>query len=190
MTKFNLNEEIEKAEQEHNIKGESDWYELKEGGNIIRILTPMIIFPQHFSKAGYKGICLGKDVCPGCKEDSNISIKWLCWVWDKGNLEESNVKPEDHEIKLARLPHKVAKQIQDYQNNPEYAFDEAPMPYDLTISAKNAGTKEVEYNTTAARTNTDVPIEVMEKLSTKNSTQEIKEKIKEKKLKELGIDNF
>jgi hypothetical protein len=30
--------------------------------------------------------------------------------------------------------------------NPEYAFEEVPMPYNITLQATNAGTKDVDYS--------------------------------------------
>ena len=50
-------------------------------------------------------------------------------------------------------PVKVYRQIEALQENPDYRFDEVPMPYDLTLNAKAAGTKEVVYTILPARAN-------------------------------------
>ena len=41
--------------------------------------------------------------------------------------------------------------IEKLQRDADYAFDEVPMPYDITINAKGAGTKDVEYTVIPAR---------------------------------------
>lgn len=199
--KFDLNEEMEKAGKEGNLPqggNETEWFKIKEGDNKVRIMSAFIVFPQHYSpnKTSYSGICLGKDLkCPGCIEDDKRAeqkkadpegtknlgftrnIRWFGWLWDYS----------DSQFKLAKLPHKVMKQIQAYQNNPEYAFSEAPMPYDITISAKGAGTKEVDYNVTAARQNTPVPEDAQKAYEKSTSPTYIKDKMKVKKAHELGI---
>lgn len=178
MADFDLNAAINDAEATWPSDGSKEWFKIEEGDNRIRILTPLMVYPQHYNPAGYKGICLGKDAgCPGCANDEKPSIKWLCWVIDR----------KDGEVKLAKLPHAVAKQLQAYQNDPEYAFSEAPMPYDVTIKAKNAGTTDVEYNTVAGRTSEPVPEETMEELLKKTTPEDVKARAKEKKLKELGL---
>lgn len=198
--KFDMNSEMESAAKEYGFdanQNNSSWLKITEGDNKIRVLTPLIVLAQHYNKSGYTGICLGKDLkCPGCAEDdrrvahnnslpakskdklqSTRNIKWLGWVIDYKDLE----------VKLAKLPHKVAQQLQALQNNPEYAFAEAPMPYDITINAKDAGKTTVAYLVSAARQNTPVAEEFMKKLERQSSVDDIKEKMKAKKAKELGL---
>lgn len=178
---FDLNSQISQAEENFGLgeRKSSDWYKMIEGLNApIRVLTAMTVFPQHFNPKGYSGICLGKEKgCPGCKEETNISVKWLCWILDK----------TDNEIKLFKMPHTIAKMLQAYQNNPEYAFSEAPMPYDIMITTKGVGTKEVDYSVAAARTNTPVEQETLDKMAKLTSVEDIKDRIKHKKSKELGL---
>jgi hypothetical protein len=56
-------------------------------------------------------------------------FKWLCYVLDR----------RDAKVKPFFMPHTIYKIIEGFQQNPEYAFDEVPMPYDITIVAKGAG---------------------------------------------------
>jgi hypothetical protein len=57
------------------------------------------------------------------------------------------------------MPVAIANAIGGFQADPEYAFDEMPMPYDININAQNAGTKEVVYNVIPARNNTSLTAE-------------------------------
>jgi hypothetical protein len=54
------------------------------------------------------------------------------------------------------MPATFYDQIEALQTNPEYAFDEVPMPYEITLNAKGAGSKEVVYTVTPARANTSL----------------------------------
>ena len=46
------------------------------------------------------------------------------------------------------------KQIEALQLDPEYAFEEVPMPYDITINAIGAGDIKVKYTVVPASSNT------------------------------------
>ena len=58
---------------------------------------------------------------------------------------------EPNEEARRYLPHVIYKAIEALQLNPDYEFREVPMSYDITINAKKAGTKEVEYQLLPAR---------------------------------------
>jgi hypothetical protein len=64
------------------------------------------------------------------------TFKWLCYILDR----------RDGKVKPYFMPHTIAKALDALQGDPDYAFDDMPMPYDINIKTKNAGTKEVEYN--------------------------------------------
>lgn len=66
----------------------------------------------------------------------------------------NGIDRKDGKIKPFFMPNTIYKDIEKFQRDPEYVFDEVPMPYDVTIHAVGAGTKDVEYTTVAARTNT------------------------------------
>jgi hypothetical protein len=50
----------------------------------------------------------------------------------------------DGKFKLFFMPNTIYKQIEALQENPDYEFTDVPMPYDITINAKGAGSKDVE----------------------------------------------
>ena len=49
------------------------------------------------------------------------------------------------------MPKTILKAIADYEDNSFYKFENAPMPYDIIVKAKNAGTMEVEQRSLSAR---------------------------------------
>lgn len=181
MSNFNLNDTLEAAEKEMGVS-DSKWFKIQEGSNKVRILTPLFAYASHFKK----GACLGKEQCPECianskeadeKKHSKPSIKFLCHVLDH----------KDGEVKLAQLPYGIAKSLQTLQNDPDYSFNEAPMPYDIKINAEGAGTKEVKYSVIAAPKREPVSEDVIEKLKGMHSPEQVKESMKNKRMKELGI---
>ena len=172
---------IEETEKAHGIKSGGDWFKIEEGANKVRILTTFAVLPQHFSKGGYSGVCIGEDKgCPGCKEESTLSIKWLCWILDY----------KDNKVKLAKLPHTVAKAIKALQDDPDYSFEDAPIPYDTKINAKNAGTKEVEYSVVPSPKREEVSAEILEQVKSESAPEEIVQKMKDKVIKNLQFDDM
>lgn len=62
----------------------------------------------------------------------------------------------------------------------DFGFEDVPMPYDITIMAKGAGSKEVEYTVVGARQNTPLTAEEVKEFESKPSLDEVIEKLKEK----------
>lgn len=113
-----------KKADEAGLIGGGSYLKLQEGDNRIRLMSECLEHPGEFN---------GKP-----------TFKWLCYVIDR----------TDGKVKPFFMPHTIYKHIEALQMNPEYTFEEVPMPYDITIHAKSAGKLEVEYTITAARTNT------------------------------------
>jgi len=124
------------------------WFKISEGNNKIRILCEPRIIVEKFNV----GICYTD--CGYCKKgEEGLSTKYLTWIIDR----------KDEQVKLAKLPYKVTQNIRAFMDNEEYGFNDFPAPYDVTIHAVNAGTKEVKYTLTASRKNTPVtPEELLE----------------------------
>ena len=80
------------------------------------------------------------------------------------------------------MPHTIFKAIRDLQKSEDYAFSEIPMPYDLTIQAKGAGTKEVEYTVVPARQNSDLTPVELANISKKRALSEVHKALKEKEI--------
>ncbi len=104
--------------------GKGQYFKVKEGANKIRLLSPCIPY-----RSEYKG---------------QVNVKFPAWIIDRA----------DGVIKLYFMPQTILNAIGGLQMSDDFGFVEVPMPYDLTIMAKNAGTKEVEYTVVGARNNT------------------------------------
>lgn len=104
-----------KKAEEAGLVGGGDYLKLKEGDNKFRLLSECL---PHANE--YQG---------------QRTFKWLCYVLDR----------KDGKVKPFFMPHTIYKQIVVLQTDEDYEFHDVPMPYDLNIHAKGAGTKEVKY---------------------------------------------
>lgn len=77
-------------------------------------------------------------------------------------------------LKLAFLPYTIAKAVGEFENKPDYAFTEVPLPYDISISAKGAGTRDVEYSVIPARSNTPVPPAALAALEKERAIEDLR----------------
>ncbi len=125
MTKVNFAAAREKAEEAGLLKSGGIYNKtLKNGDNRFRLVSECLEHPGTYN--------------------GRATFKWLCLVLDRV---DGNVKPYF-------MPNNIYEQIEALQMNPDYAFDEVPMPYDLTLNIKGVKTKDVKYNLVAARQNT------------------------------------
>jgi len=154
-----------KQDQKEMGRG-SDFFKFAEGDNRIRVMAMPKVVASHF--LGGKGVtCYG--MTKGCPHDHDkIDTKWLTWVLHEGTL------------KLARLPWTVVDYLANLEANPEYSFTEYPMPYDIIVTAKGAGTMDVEYTPIAARQNTPVDEVYLNDLRSKKTPEEIVDEMKRK----------
>lgn len=129
--------------------GKGDYFKPTEGGNRIRLLSACLPHESVFN---------GKK-----------TFKWLCQVLDR----------KDGQIKPYFMPNTIYKMIADLQMDPDYAFTEVPMPYDVTINATGAGSKEVKYSVFPARENVALTVEEQNALTAAPSITELQQKIRE-----------
>lgn len=171
---YSFNDRLKEDEKEHNLSRGDDWFKFTEGENKLRILSESTFIAEHFKQ----GTCYGKDKgCPFHGEnDEKASSKWLIWILDR----------TDNKIKLAKFPYKIIKGIGDLQTNEDYAFEDVPMPYDITINAKNAGTLTVEYSIIPSPKLIELTEDEASDLESKTNTEEIVEKMKEKQIEKNG----
>lgn len=144
----------------------NDWFKFKEGDNTIRILTEPVIFFEKFKT----GICYTNCGYQG-------TAKYLTWIYDR----------QDGKVKLAKIPYSIAEVLATYEKDEDYAFDGFPMPYDIKINAKGAGTKEVVY-TVLPKKAVAMADEVMHEVSKENTCEEIINKMKEKQIEKHKAD--
>lgn len=178
--KYNFLEQLNKDESNYQLGQRSGFFKIEEGDNKIRILSPSISIAQHFQGKKERPAICGGDNCSFNHKESPPQIKWLVYLWDY----------KDNKVKLARLPYTVIKAIAGFQQNPEYAFEDVPMPYDVTIQAKGAGTKEVAYTIIPARQNSPVSEEALNDLAGRKNILEVVDSMKNKAAKETQNDKL
>lgn len=156
---MNLAEQLARDTQENadQIKQSSGWFKFKEGKNVLRVLTcPVPLFEDYdlgvcYTDCGFQG-----------------DMKYLCHVIDKA----------DNKPKLWKIGIGLFKELAGLQASSRFAFDSFPMPYDLEINAKGAGTKKVEYSVLPG---IESPVQVPDKLTPCTDViEKLKEKNKEK----------
>lgn len=180
MAKQSLDESINMANKQYG--GPSQYLKLKDGDNLVRLLTPLEVVGKHFLKQGYKGICIGKEEgCEGCKYGDKPSAKWIGWAYAPEKWGDQIV----NELRLVEFGYKILTQLRDLQKDDEYGFEEFPMPYAVNIKTSNAGTTNVTY-TVMPRKETPLDEKMMEELTKKTPVPEIIEAMKEKRGKGAG----
>ncbi len=142
--------ERRKEAEKAGLLSSGDYLKLKEGPNRFRLMSECV--PHESSYQGKR------------------NFKWLCYVLDR----------VDGKVKPYFMPHTVYKQIEALQLNDDYAFADVPMPYDLTVNAKNAGTKEVEYTIVPARKESALNADEMSRLHAAKPLRELKTALDEK----------
>jgi len=122
-----------------------------------------------YKVAQEKATAAGKD--PKKVAMPSLSIKWMVWAYSFDT--ESFV--------ILDMANAIATALRTYMDSDEYGFKEFPMPYNITVTAKNAGTKEeVEYTVMAARQNTELDPNLLEDYAKLTPIQQIKERLQAK----------
>jgi hypothetical protein len=98
-------------------------------------------------------------------------FKWLVYVLDRA----------DGQVKPYFMPHSIMKMIKALQETDDYAFDEIPMPFDITINAKGAGTRDVEYSVVPARKSTPLTPDEQNAIDAKQPIEEYQRVTREKR---------
>jgi hypothetical protein len=127
-----------------------DYLKLTEGPNRMRLLSECIPHPGEYN--------------------GRRTFKWLCYVIDRS----------DGEVKPFFMAHTIYKAIEAFQMSEDYSFDGVPMPYDITVNAENAGTKEAKYSVVPARNNSEVTPQELTKFAQKKPLEELRAAIRGK----------
>lgn len=150
---------VMKDAEKKGLLSSGDYLKLKEGANRFRLVSECL---------AHEGEYQGKK-----------NFKWLCLVIDRA----------DGKVKPFFMPHIVYKQIVALQRSDDYAFDGVPMPYDLTINADGAGTKEVKYALMPARKESSLTQAENEAISAHKTISDVKKALDEKNAKNKGNGN-
>lgn len=157
---------VDEREKANEIDKSKDYFNIQEGENRIVLLTHCAPFAQKWTGSTY---------VPAERDEEGISIKGVCWVL------------QDGDIKLAKLPYTVVKQIRALMNDSDYAFDEFPMNRGINIKAIGAGTKEVEYTVIPSPKEYRAPQAILEALQGKPTPEDMIAKMREKAGKPTSI---
>jgi len=171
---YNFEAEMKEAEKNFGI-GKGDTFKFAEGDNRVRVMSPAKPLATHRISQKEFHTCYGAE--NGCKyhgdnEAPRTDVKFVMWVIDR----------KDGKVKLAFFPYTIMKNLATLQNDADYKFDELPMPYDITINANKAGTKEVTY-TVLAKKETPLTAEEVAEWSTQKPIEDMIERLKSKESK-------
>jgi hypothetical protein len=164
MTSFDFGQNRQQVEKQFNL-GKGEYFKVKEGANKIRLVSKPLPHPGN-----YKG-----------KE----TFKWLCQVIDLSDLDEHG--QPTNKVKPYFMPHRVYKDIEALQKDPDYAFDEIPMPYNINIQAEHAGSKEVKYTVIPSPKRISLTMEELKAIESAPTVEELQAKIWESE-KNAGVD--
>lgn len=100
--------------------------------------------------------CIGiKNDCPHHNEgDRKPSIKYPMYLYDL----------EAKKIVLAFVPYSVVRSLSTLQNSAEWAFENLPMPYDITVTYDPDATPAEMYRVLPIPRKEETPKEVLEEL--------------------------
>lgn len=132
---YNISEELEKDSL--SASRVANYFNIEPGNaNVCRVLTRGKEVKKHFlGKGNPKPVCYGYDEgCPVRKRDEETGEftsqhgdtfnQYILYVLDRS----------DGAAKLAFFPRAVMIAIGQLQQNPDYAFADMPMPYDIRIT--------------------------------------------------------
>jgi hypothetical protein len=157
-------------EGEEKAEKVSDFYKMKTGENKLRVLTQFERVNQ-LSVGEYPNAELKGMVDDYYVPKAGESVTTQGWAWA--------IVRETGEIKIFKASKGILKLLSTLRANDEYAFDDFPMPYDVTIH--NTGEGPNRYSITAARKNSPVTEVELAELEKKTPIADIISKIKEKK---------
>lgn len=157
------------AEEQGSSSG-SDFFKIPVGDTRIRILSEFEevkqVYEGEFPNAVYKGFHKDGDIMKsGCK------VRRSGWAW-------CIVRGKPDEQKIITFPIGLVAKIANLRRDPEYQWDEFPMPYDITIH--NTGEGGDRYSITPARSNVPVTEEEFADYTEKTKIEDIITRIKEK----------
>lgn len=151
---------VDDKEKEIEENKSKDYFNIAEGSQQFFLLSHFAPLTQVWDNAT-------KKYRSAVEGDKNPSIKGVCWVLQDGL------------VKQAKMPYTIVKSVKALAEDSEWEFT-IPFPHQLTLTAKNAGSKEVEYTLTPSPRKTEFTHEILDELSKKPTPENIVEKIKGK----------
>lgn len=149
---------IDNQEKKRDEERSKEYFNIVEGANRFVLLSHTAPLAQVWAGNKYRPAEEGDD-------PKTISIKGVCWVYQEG------------QVKQAKLPYKIVKEIRALQQNPDWEF-KLPFPHVFTLTAVGAGESTVKYSINASPKQVPIPPEILEELKKKPTPEEMVEIIK------------
>ncbi len=162
-----LTDKIDQANNSEFVSSSTGWMKIREGVNVFRILTEPEVMFENFGK----GICYHQ-----CGFEGNP--KYLARVLDRA----------DNKVKLYKIPFTIFETIAGFEKDEELEFSNFPMPYDVKVTAKGAGSKEVKYTVMPSLKRVNIDETVLEELKKQKSIKEVIALMQEKNIEKHKQD--
>lgn len=161
---------------------ESDFFSLPTGDTKMRIMTELVevktAWEGEYPNSKPMGIVTESNpALAGQKVDSKG------WAW--AIIRNVN-KAEINKLKIVKFGKGIIGALAKLKSEGEYAWDDMPMPFDITIS--NSGDGPARYTITPARANTPVTEEELKALADKKPIEAIVQSIIDKQGGEKKVD--
>lgn len=160
---------------------QSDFHKIGVGDTKVRILTQFEkvnqLFEGEYPNSKYVGMV---DDLYAPKKGESVNVQGWAWaiVKEEKGPKDATAKAVG-EIKILQVGKGILKLLAQLRGNEEYAFDDFPMPYDVTIH--NTGDGPTRYSITASRKNTEVEASDLAELEKKTPIADIIKRIRDKK---------
>lgn len=161
---------VDKREEEIEEARSKGFFKVEEGDNRFILLTHFAPLAQIFDPSTKKYRIAEEG-------EKGASIKGVCWVAQEDPVKDG--EGTEWNVKEAKLPYTVVKQVRDLSKNDDWDF-KLPFPHMLNLKATNAGEKNVQYSTNPSPKQIEIPQSVLDELKNKPTPEEIVEKIKNK----------
>lgn len=184
---YNFSEQMENDNKKFGYNTNNlEYFNIEDGhDNVCRVMSPSHAYATHFMGKGIKSpTCYGYE--KGCpirekNEDGTLStrhargsIKYVLYVLDR----------KDGKVKSAFFPYGVVYQIAALQKNPDYEFQDLPMPYDIRITYNKAEKDpKAKYRVEVKPNSVELTKQNLEDVETKDISPEgIVDKMKQKQM--------
>lgn len=153
--------------KEEVTSSESDFFTLPVGDTKLRILTDFVevktLWEGEYPNSKSLGIVEGN---PKVSAGQKVQSKGWAWATVK-NVNGSEI----NEVRIIQFSMGLIGKIAKLKSDGDYAWEDMPMPFDITIS--NTGEGGNRYSITPARNNTPVSEKEEELLKKKKSLEDI-----------------
>lgn len=183
--KHDFSAQAQKDQEEVGSKfsGNSKYFDLKEGNdNVMRILTPGAAFATFFVAKGQPyAVAYGEEKGDPRKEvegGMTKSVRYVLYLIDR----------KDGLVKQAELPYTVIRSIGELQKNPDYTFDDLPMPYDIRVTYDKSEIPANKYKVAAIPKQVPVTPDELAQLEKLMAQETPEQAVENKKQKQIELD--